>query len=124
RITISLDSLQPEKFKQITRTGDLSAVLNGLDAAERAGFSSLKINCVTMRGTNDDELVDFAKLSLTRRLTVRFIEYMPLGDSAILGATQRVDSSEIGPAAGCGSQDRGADALVPESEVREKIERA
>jgi GTP 3',8-cyclase len=123
RITVSVDSLHAEKFKRITRTGDLNAVLRGLDAAERAGFSSVKINCVTMRGTNDDEIVDFARMTIDRRVTVRFIEYMPLGDSAILGATGRVDASEIGPAGGCGAQDRGSDALVPEAEVREKIER-
>ncbi len=122
RVTVSLDSLHPDKFKRITRTGDLNAVMRGIDAAERAGFSSVKINCVTMRGTNDDEVVGFARMSIDRRVTVRFIEYMPLGDSAILGATGRVDASEIGPAAGCGAQDRGADALVPESEVRAKIE--
>ncbi len=84
RLTISIDSLNEQKFRKITRTGDLSKVLKGLDAAERAGFESIKINCVTMRGTNDDELAEFAKLTLNRRLTVRFIEYMPLGEAALL----------------------------------------
>src|SRR3954469_1526047 len=55
RITISLDSLRDERFRQITRTGDLPTVMRGLDRAEAAGFQSTKINCVTMRGTNDDE---------------------------------------------------------------------
>lgn len=124
RITISLDSLREEKFRQITRTGDLRAVLAGLDRAEAVGFQSLKINCVTMRGTNDDELADFARLSLTRRLTVRFIEYMPLGDAALLHPSERkVADEEVGPAGGCGAQDRGDDALIPESEVRDAIER-
>jgi molybdenum cofactor biosynthesis enzyme MoaA len=84
RVTISLDSLRPDRFRQITRTGDLAAVLAGLDRCEAVGFASLKVNCVTMRGTNDDEVVDFARLSLARRLTVRFIEYMPLGDAALM----------------------------------------
>jgi cyclic pyranopterin phosphate synthase len=78
------------------------------------GFESLKVNCVTMRGINDDEFGDFARLTLNRKLTVRFIEYMPLGEAALM--------EEHGPAAGCAGQDRGADALVPEGEVRADIE--
>jgi len=127
RVTISLDSLEPGKFRRITRTGDLATVLRGLDRCEEVGFASLKINCVTMRGTNDDELVDFARLSLHRRLTVRFIEYMPLGDAALLHdvrQTRAVDESEIGPAGGCGAQDRGSESLIPETEVRQRIESA
>jgi GTP 3',8-cyclase len=111
RITVSIDSLDPRRFKNITRTGDLSAVLRGLDRAEEVGLSPIKINCVTMRGINETELPDFARLTLNRRVTVRFIEYMPLGDSA------------IGPAAGCEGQERGRDTLIPESETREIIER-
>ncbi|MBV8779868.1 MAG: GTP 3',8-cyclase MoaA [Phycisphaerae bacterium] len=117
RITVSIDSLQPERFRRITRTGDLATVMQGLDRATDVGFHSLKINCVTMRGVNDDELVDFARLSLDRQLTVRFIEYMPLGDAALM------HRSEIGPAGGCQAQDRGADSLISEGEVRERIER-
>ena len=84
RVTISIDSLRPERFKQITRTGDLATVLRGLDRCEDVGFDGLKINCVTMRGTNDDEFANFARLTLDRKLTVRFIEYMPLGDAALM----------------------------------------
>lgn len=113
RLTVSIDSLQPDKFRRITRTGDLATVLGGLDRAEEAGFESLKVNCVTMRGVNDDELADFARLTLRRRMTVRFIEFMPLGEAAIMQ----------GPAAGCDGQDRGADSLIPEGQVREQIER-
>ncbi len=125
RVTVSIDSLQPERFSRITRTGDLETVLAGLRRAEDVGFSALKINCVTMRGTNDDEVVDFARLSLHRKLSVRFIEYMPLGDAALMhvAAARRVDDSEQGPAGGCGAQDRGAEALLPEAAVRERIER-
>ena len=123
RITISIDSLQPDRFKKITRTGDLAAVLAGLDAVERAGFQNTKINCVTMRGTNDNELPDFARLTLTRPLTVRFIEYMPLGDAALLHEVPgSVAAAEVGPAAGCGAQDRGENAFVSETEARQKIE--
>ncbi|MDB5302664.1 MAG: 3,8-cyclase MoaA, partial [Phycisphaerales bacterium] len=140
RVTVSIDSLRQERFRRITRTGDLSLVLRGLDRCEEVEFPSLKINVVTMRGTNDDELADFARLSLNRKLTVRFIEYMPLGDAALLGprgtggppvvlnhgraahATAEIAAEEIGPAGGCGAQDRGADSLIPEAEVRERIE--
>jgi cyclic pyranopterin phosphate synthase len=86
----------------------------------------LKINCVTMRGTNDDEFADFARLSIDRHLTVRFIEYMPLGDAALMHPTTTsrvVDESEIGPAGGCGAQDRGQDAFIAEPEVCQAIER-
>ena len=129
RITVSIDSLRPDRFKRITRTGDLATVLRGLDRCEEAGFGSLKINCVTMRGTNDDEFADFARLSIDRKLTVRFIEYMPLGDSALgeMAVGQRptgaIAGDELGPAGGCGAQDRGADAFIPEPEVRAAIER-
>src|SRR6478672_11034759 len=74
RVTVSVDSLRADRFKKITRTGDLDVVMRGLDRAEEVGFESLKINCVTMRGTNEDELADFARMSLGRNLTVRFIE--------------------------------------------------
>jgi cyclic pyranopterin phosphate synthase len=126
RVTVSMDSLRPDRFRKITRTGDLALVMRGLDRCEDVGFQSLKLNCVTMRGTNDDELADFARLTLDRQLTVRFIEYMPLGDAALMHvgtSSQRVSSDELGPAGGCGAQDRGADSLIPEAEVRDIIER-
>jgi cyclic pyranopterin phosphate synthase len=127
RVTVSIDSLRPERFRRITRTGDLAIVLRGLDRAQDAGLRSLKINCVTMRGTNDDEFPDFARLTLDRALTVRFIEYMPLGDAALMHASpsdaSRIDDSEIGPAGGCGAQDRGQDAFISETDVRNAIER-
>ena len=123
RVTVSMDSLRPERFRQITRTGDLSAVLNGVERLHEVGFANTKLNCVTMRGTNDDEFADFARLTLNQPLTVRFIEYMPLGDSQFSSRTDlRVDESEVGPAGGCGAQDRG-DAFIAEPEVRAAIER-
>jgi GTP 3',8-cyclase len=77
RLNISLDSLRAETFARITRGGDVLKVLKGLDTAEQAGFPPHKINMVVMRGINDDELLDFAALTLERPYTVRFIEYMP-----------------------------------------------
>ena len=121
RVTISADSLRPDRFKAITRTGDLAAVLRGIDASLEAGFGSVKINCVMMRGTNDDELADFARLTLDRPLSVRFIEYMPLGHSAVSGATARVSDDETGPTGGCGAQDRG-DVFISETDARQLIE--
>lgn len=126
RVTVSIDSLRPDRFARITRTGHLATVLSGIDRCEQVGFGSIKINCVTMRGTNDDEMIDFSKLTLRRRLTVRFIEYMPLGDSAIqhgADGASHIDATETGPAGGCGAQDRGRNCLISENEVRERIER-
>jgi GTP 3',8-cyclase len=77
RLNISLDSLRPATFAAITRGGDLQKVLDGLAAAEAAGFAPPKINMVVMRGINDDELLDFAALTVDRPYTVRFIEQMP-----------------------------------------------
>jgi len=76
-VNISLDSLKPETFALITRGGNLRQVLAGIAAAESAGFRSIKINVVVMRGVNDGELEDFAALTLNRPWRVRFIEYMP-----------------------------------------------
>lgn len=115
RVTVSVDSLRPDRFARITRSGDLATVMRGIDAALSAGFGSIKINCVVMRGTNDDELADFAALTFDRRISVRFIEYMPLGESAVLNL------AETGPAGGCGGQQRG-DVFVGEAEVRRRIE--
>lgn len=79
RLNISLDSLQPQRFRDITRVGDLNAVLAGLQAAQAAGFSRIKLNSVILRDRNDDEvlaLVDFAR---EQGCDISFIEEMPLG---------------------------------------------
>jgi len=78
RINISLDSLQQDRFLELTRRDELDTVLDGIDAAVEAGFDPVKINCVVMRGVNDDELVDFATFGRERGVVVRFIEWMPL----------------------------------------------
>lgn len=78
RINISLDTLQADRFTAIARRGELQAVLDGVTAAEAAGLSPIKINCVLMRGINDDEVADFARLTLKQPLHVRFIELMPM----------------------------------------------
>jgi len=80
RVNVSLDTLQRDRFKEITRFGTLEDVLSGIDAAIEAGFSPIKLNVVVMRGVNDDEILDLARLSLTKPLHIRFIELMPIGD--------------------------------------------
>ena len=124
RLTFSLDSLRADRFRRITRNGDIHDVLRAIAAVERAGFRDLKLNVVTMRGINDDEVADFARLTLHLDLTVRFIEYMPLGDAALMHASTEVNESERGPVGGCGAQDRGRDVFVSETEVRTRVERA
>ena len=76
-LNISLDSLNPETFTRVTRGGDVARVLKGIEAVERAGFPFVKLNVVVMRGVNDDEVAEFAALSIDRPWRVRFIEYMP-----------------------------------------------
>jgi len=79
RITISLDTLQRARFERLTRFDEHAAVLAGIDAAARAGFDSLKIDTVVMRGVNDDELVDLIAYGTSVGAEVRFIEYMDVG---------------------------------------------
>jgi cyclic pyranopterin phosphate synthase len=97
RVNVSLDSLDPDRFRALTRTGELAAVLAGIEAARHAGFRRVKLNAVILRGRNDDEvlaLVDFARAN---ELDISFIEEMPLGQI---------------------SEHSRAEAFVPSSELR------
>ncbi|MES2502862.1 MAG: GTP 3',8-cyclase MoaA [Pseudomonadota bacterium] len=80
RINISIDSLKAERFKKITRTGDLNKVLAGLQASKDAGFDGIKINTVLMRGSNDDEAADLVQFAIDQKIDISFIEEMPLGE--------------------------------------------
>jgi cyclic pyranopterin phosphate synthase len=80
RINISLDSLIAEKFKKITRVGDLEKVLNGITAAKNAGFNHIKLNTVLMRGINDDETLSLVDFAIAQEIDISFIEEMPLGE--------------------------------------------
>lgn len=80
RINISLDSLDSERFKSITRTGELEKVLNGIQAAKLAGFENIKLNTVLMRGVNDDEALSLVAFATQQAIDISFIEEMPLGD--------------------------------------------
>ena len=80
RVNISLDTLEPGLYRQITRCGDLDAVLYGIDAALDNNLEPVKLNVVLMKGVNESEVLDFLRLTLEKPLHVRFIEYMPIGD--------------------------------------------
>jgi cyclic pyranopterin phosphate synthase len=77
RVNVSLDTLKADKFRYITRLGKLEAVLEGIEATKEAGFEPVKINIVIMRGINDDEILDFARMTYEGGWHVRFIELMP-----------------------------------------------
>lgn len=80
RINISLDSLQPETFRAMTRTGDLRQVLRGVEAAVAAGFKSLRLNAVILKGRNDHEILGLLEYAMRLGINIAFIEEMPLGD--------------------------------------------
>lgn len=94
RINISLDSLNPEKFYKITGFDVFHQVWNGILKAHELNFKPIKINVVALRGINDDEILDFAKLTLSYPFHVRFIEHMPIGNVALY-AEKPMLSSEI-----------------------------
>ena len=84
RVNISLDTLDPEKFRRITRCGELGDTLAGIEAAHRAGLEPVKINMVVMAGVNDDEIIDFARKTVKDGWNVRFIEHMPVLDDELV----------------------------------------
>ena len=79
RINISIDSLKPERFKKMTRTGDLATVLKGIDAAIATGFKRIKLNVVILKGRNEDEIIDLVNFARDKKVDISFIEEMPLG---------------------------------------------
>lgn len=80
RLNISLDTLDADKFRDLTRTGDLQRVLEGIDAAKAAGFERIKLNAVILKGRNHLEVVDLVKFAVEKALDISFIEEMPLGE--------------------------------------------
>lgn len=79
RINISLDSLKADRFRELTRNGDLSTVLAGIESASQAGFKRIKLNAVIMKGRNEDEIIDLARFAIKHDLDITYIEEMPLG---------------------------------------------
>jgi GTP 3',8-cyclase len=100
RINVSLDTLRPDRYHEITLGGELEPVWRGVAAAREVGLQPIKLNAVLIRGMNDDELADFARLTLELPLDVRFIEFMPMGETGFW-------SPEV---------------VVPEAEARARIE--
>jgi cyclic pyranopterin phosphate synthase len=98
RVNVSLDSLRSDRFHRITRVGNLEDVLRGIEAARQAGLNPVKTNTVVIRGTNDDEVLDFARLTIGDEWHVRFIEYMPFSNG-----------------------EEGDHLLVPVSEIKQRI---
>lgn len=82
RVNISIDSLDKNKYKEITRGGNIGDVLGGIAAAKKVGLTPIKLNTVLIGGFNDDEIKDFIKLTLDEEIDVRFIELMPLGEAS------------------------------------------
>ena len=112
RVNISLDSLVPETFHRVTRTGDLRKVLAGLDAAIAAwGPRAIKLNTVLMRGVNDHEVPALVHFALARRIDISFIEQMPLGETATPHEVSYVSNDEA--LAGL----KSAFALIPSTET-------
>lgn len=96
RLNVSLDSLLPERVDAIARRpGSAARIFAGLEAAERAGFSPIKINCVVMRGRNDDEVEAFARISRERPWHIRFIEVMPTGENLGVASDEFVSADEL-----------------------------
>ncbi len=105
RVNISLDTLDADQFRYVTRVGNLQDTLDGIESALAAGFNPVKVNAVTVRSL-DQDFLEFAKLSIARPLHVRFIEFMPVGDSESTG----IDGL------GWGKQD-----VIPSAELLETI---
>ncbi len=95
RVNISMDSLNADKYRKITRGGDLSRVWAGIAAARKAGLTPIKINIVAIAGFNDDEILDFARLTIPEDLQVRFIEFMPIGESSAWRPERSIPAAEL-----------------------------
>jgi len=108
RVNVSLDTLRPQRFRQITRRGDLSAVMAGIAAAREAGLSPVKLNVVVMREVNDDEVAEIARTTLEEDWQVRFIELMPF-----------MDEQET-----CIRDTSRALGFIPSQEVKRQVEEA
>ena len=95
RVTVSLDTLRPERFRALTRRDDHAAVLRGIEAVRAAGFSALKLDTVVIRGVNEDELVELVEFARAVDAEVRFIEYMDVGGATHWSRDQVVSRAEI-----------------------------
>ncbi|MEZ0067705.1 cyclic pyranopterin phosphate synthase [Streptacidiphilus sp. MAP12-20] len=125
RVNVSLDTLRPERFRELTRRDRLADVLDGLAAAKRAGLAPVKVNAVPVRGVNDDELVDLAAWAVEHGYLLRFIESMPLDAQGAWDRERMVTADEILAALGrvftlepVPRADAGRDANAPAEQWR------
>jgi cyclic pyranopterin phosphate synthase len=95
RVNVSLDSLRPDRYTEITRGGSVDVVLKGIERAEKAGLRPVKINMVAIRGFNDDEIEDFARMALVKSYQIRFIEFMPIGAREMWSPEKYIPINEI-----------------------------
>ena len=95
RLNISLDTLKEDRFREITRVGNLNDVINGIEDATKAGFDNIKINVVLMAGINDDEIEDFVNITRDNPVGVRFIELMPIGPCKKMHAKRFISTDEV-----------------------------
>jgi cyclic pyranopterin phosphate synthase len=112
RVTVSLDTLRPERFRALTRRDEHAAVLRGIEAVRAAGFSGLKLDTVVIRGVNEDELVDLVEFGRRVDAEVRFIEYMDVGGATHWSREQVVSRAEM--------LERLADRYGPIEPIREE----
>ena len=129
RVNISLDTLDPARFSQITRLGRVEQVLAGIDAALEYGFTPVKVNTVVVRRM-DQDVLDLARLSIDHPVHVRFIEYMPIGGGQSASAEDPSNGHGLDPHCGAGTAGNGgalnpdlwdASDVIPSSELRERI---
>lgn len=95
RVNVSIDTLDPEKFKRLTRWGKLEDVWSGILAAEQAGLAPIKLNAVVVKGYNEEDVVELAKLTLDHPWQVRFIEMMPFADVTDIQTSQVITAAQI-----------------------------
>lgn len=95
RVNISLDTFKANRFKEITKIGNIEDVLSGIEEAQRVGLTPIKINMVPIRGINDDEIEDFAKLTIKSDKQIRFIEFMPFGSRQLWSKDKYISTQEI-----------------------------
>jgi cyclic pyranopterin phosphate synthase len=95
RVNVSLDTLQQDRFVELTRRDELDHVLDGIDAAVEAGLDPVKVNAVVMRGVNDDEILDLADFGRRRGVSMRFIEWMPLDAGGSWDGSAVISQDEI-----------------------------
>lgn len=95
RVNISIDSLIPERFEKVTRGGDLSEVIKGIDAAIQTGMHPIKMNMVAMRGVNEDEIESMIDFAINKGIDIRFIETMPIGSAGIEALAQHISKKDI-----------------------------